>query len=58
MKAATFKGVMPESPLTIELKGGSAKEILSYHFTSAASPLKNGLVTGIMLTFAAFMASI
>ncbi len=48
---------MPEPPLTIELKGESAEEILSYHFTSATSPLRNGLVTGIMLTLFALMAS-
>ncbi len=57
VNTATFKGVMPEPPLTIELKGETAEEILSYHFTNAASPLKNGLVTGIMLVLAAFMAS-
>ncbi len=57
MNEATFGGVMPEPPLTIELKGETAEEILSYHFTSAASPLKNGLVTGIMLTLVALMAS-
>ncbi len=57
VNTATFRGVMPEPPLTIELKGETAEEILSYHFTSAASPLKNSLVTGIMLVLAAVMAS-
>ncbi len=57
VNGATFRGVMPEAPLTIELKGEKAEEILSYHFTNAASPLKNSLVTGIMLVLAAVMAS-
>ncbi len=53
--AAHYKGVMPEPPVTIKLKGADASQLVSYHFTSTGISLKSGLIMGLLFAFAAYM---
>ncbi len=54
--AALYKGVIPNPPVTIDLKGADANQVVSYHFTNTGVSLKSGLITGLMFAFAVLMS--
>ncbi len=51
-------GVIPEPPVTIELKGADATKVVSYHFTNAGIPLKSGALTCLLVTFVSLLGNL